>query len=152
MNRRQFILKGAGLGGLAAGSAIRLPSTQQACVLAAQQVFGEGLTRTPAKGPLRVLKANPRYFTDGSGKAVYLAGSSCWCCSAPEIMTLRRYLITGATWISCRRTPIICSGFGGGKLPSGRRTNPGEISNIAGLTLGYVADQGWQETASPNLT
>jgi len=27
---------------------------------------------------LRVLKANPRYFTDGSGKAIYLAGSSCW--------------------------------------------------------------------------
>ena len=27
---------------------------------------------------MRVLKANPRYFTDGSGKAIYLAGSSCW--------------------------------------------------------------------------
>lgn len=28
-----------------------------------------------AKGPLRVSAANPRYFTDGSGKAVYLAGA-----------------------------------------------------------------------------
>lgn len=32
----------------------------------------------PAKGPLRVLKTNPRYFTDGSGKAIYLAGSHNW--------------------------------------------------------------------------
>jgi len=34
----------------------------------------------PAKaaGPLRVHQANPRYFTDGSGKAVYLTGSHRW--------------------------------------------------------------------------
>src|SRR5262245_41868485 len=32
----------------------------------------------PAAGPLRVLKSNPRYFTDGSGKAVFLAGSHNW--------------------------------------------------------------------------
>ena len=30
---------------------------------------------TAAKGPLRVCPSNPRYFTDGSGKAVYLTGS-----------------------------------------------------------------------------
>ncbi len=30
------------------------------------------------KGPLTVLKANPRYFTDGSGKAIYLTGSHTW--------------------------------------------------------------------------
>src|SRR5919108_1501195 len=29
-----------------------------------------------AVGPLRVLPSNPRYFTDGSGKAVYLTGSA----------------------------------------------------------------------------
>src|SRR5262245_43356234 len=29
---------------------------------------------TPATGPLRVHSTNPRYFTDGSGKAIYLAG------------------------------------------------------------------------------
>jgi hypothetical protein len=29
-------------------------------------------------GPLRVLSTNPRYFTDGSGKAVYLTGSHTW--------------------------------------------------------------------------
>jgi hypothetical protein len=31
-----------------------------------------------ATGPLRVLSANPRYFTDGSGRAIYLAGSHHW--------------------------------------------------------------------------
>ncbi len=31
-----------------------------------------------ATGPLRVLASNPRYFTDGSGKAVYLTGSHTW--------------------------------------------------------------------------
>jgi putative heme-binding domain-containing protein len=31
-----------------------------------------------ATGPLRVLKTNPRYFTDGTGRAIYLAGSHNW--------------------------------------------------------------------------
>lgn len=31
-----------------------------------------------ASGPLRVHPQNPRYFTDGSGKAVYLTGSHTW--------------------------------------------------------------------------
>jgi hypothetical protein len=30
------------------------------------------------KGPLRVLAANPRYFTDNSGKAIYLTGAHTW--------------------------------------------------------------------------
>jgi hypothetical protein len=33
---------------------------------------------TRAKGPLRIHPRNPRYFTDGSGKAVYLTGSHTW--------------------------------------------------------------------------
>ena len=33
---------------------------------------------TPARGPLRRLSSSPRYFTDGSGKAIYLAGSHNW--------------------------------------------------------------------------
>lgn len=32
----------------------------------------------PAKGPLKAHPDNPRYFTDGSGKAVYLTGSHIW--------------------------------------------------------------------------
>jgi hypothetical protein len=31
-----------------------------------------------AKGPLRVLSTNPRYFTDGSGKAMYLTAAHTW--------------------------------------------------------------------------
>ncbi|UCD51730.1 MAG: hypothetical protein JSW27_03685, partial [Phycisphaerales bacterium] len=32
----------------------------------------------PAKGPPRVHPRNPRYFTDGSGKAIFLTGSHTW--------------------------------------------------------------------------
>jgi hypothetical protein len=31
-----------------------------------------------ARGPLQVLPSNPRYFTDGSGKAVFLTGAHTW--------------------------------------------------------------------------
>jgi hypothetical protein len=31
-----------------------------------------------ATGPLRANPANPRYFTDGSGKAIYLTGAHTW--------------------------------------------------------------------------
>ncbi len=31
-----------------------------------------------AAGALRIHPTNPRYFTDGSGKAVYLTGSHTW--------------------------------------------------------------------------
>jgi hypothetical protein len=36
------------------------------------------LPQAAAKGPLRVHPANPRYFTDGSGKAILLTGSHTW--------------------------------------------------------------------------
>ena len=36
-------------------------------------------------GPLRPLKANPRYFTDGRGKPVYLTGSHTWWSQGDEI-------------------------------------------------------------------
>jgi hypothetical protein len=32
----------------------------------------------PARGPLRAHPSNPRYFTDGSGKAIFLTGSHTW--------------------------------------------------------------------------
>jgi len=34
--------------------------------------------RKPADGPLRPIEGNPRWFQDGTGKAVYLAGSHTW--------------------------------------------------------------------------
>lgn len=51
---------------------------------ASQQAAAKGQTakprtrRGPKRGPLRRLASNPRYFTDGSGKAVYLTGSHVW--------------------------------------------------------------------------
>ena len=38
----------------------------------------QALAGNPATGPLRRLDSNPRYFTDGSGKAILLAGSHNW--------------------------------------------------------------------------
>jgi len=32
----------------------------------------------PGRGPLRLLTSNPRYFTDGSGRAIYLTGTHNW--------------------------------------------------------------------------
>jgi hypothetical protein len=54
----------------------------------------------PATGPLRVLSTNPRYFTDGSGQAIYLTGSHTWCNFAtdqgtidpPEVFDFNKYL------------------------------------------------------------
>ncbi len=37
-----------------------------------------GVKSQGAAGPLRACKENPRYFTDGSGKAVYLTGAHTW--------------------------------------------------------------------------
>jgi len=42
-------------------------------------VFGiTSCTEQIVKGPLRVCKDNPRYFTDAGGKAIYLTGSHTW--------------------------------------------------------------------------
>jgi hypothetical protein len=41
-------------------------------------VPGAAVAAAPAAGPLRVHPTNPRYFTDGSGKAIYLTGSHTW--------------------------------------------------------------------------
>jgi hypothetical protein len=37
-----------------------------------------GSAPAPITAPLRALSSNPHYFTDGSGKAVYLTGSQTW--------------------------------------------------------------------------
>src|SRR5678816_3398917 len=36
------------------------------------------LQAAPASGPLRVNKANPRYFSDETGKVIYLTGAHTW--------------------------------------------------------------------------
>ena len=40
--------------------------------------IAERVPRAAATGPLRVNPKNPRYFTDGSGRAIYLTGSHTW--------------------------------------------------------------------------
>ena len=51
------------------------------CALAYGQDTGKPLAQVRAQtatGPLRKNRANGRYFTDGTGKAIYLAGSHTW--------------------------------------------------------------------------
>src|SRR5438034_3619253 len=80
MHRRTF-LKEAAL--LATTCATGLSSVQATCnrTLAAapgDEVPGWKFRPAPATGPLRVHPTNPRYFTDGSGRAIYLTGSHVW--------------------------------------------------------------------------
>ncbi len=44
----------------------------------ASAAAGSEMKAHVAKGPLKVLHFNPRYFTDGSGRAIYLTGSHTW--------------------------------------------------------------------------
>ena len=70
MKRREFLMKSscAAVGPLAVSL-----SGERLSVTAAQQS-----TPRATGGPLSVHPENPRYFTDGSGRAVYLAGSHVW--------------------------------------------------------------------------
>ncbi len=78
MNRRKFLAESVCLGGAAAISTLA-PSPAWGFTRASSlQSSGDGPLPAVAKGPLRILDANPRFFTDGSGKAVYLAGSHTW--------------------------------------------------------------------------
>jgi len=70
--RRQFL-----------GIAASLALTQLGSALAetAPATAGEPLLPpevTPTRGPLRVHPANPRYFADATGRAVYLTGAHTW--------------------------------------------------------------------------
>ncbi len=53
----------------------RLICTQ---TLALVLLAGANAAAQPAAGPLRVHPENPRYFTDGSGRAILLTGSHTW--------------------------------------------------------------------------
>jgi hypothetical protein len=57
------------------------------------------LSRSPAKGPLKVHPKNPRYFDDGTGRAVYLTGLHTWynfqdggATNPPPVLDYDRYL------------------------------------------------------------
>jgi hypothetical protein len=68
--------------GVTAG-ALPLDASHQDTVANSARVVGAN-SPTPASAhgpmdrPLRILASNPRYFTDGSGKAVFLAGCHTW--------------------------------------------------------------------------
>jgi hypothetical protein len=66
------------LGGAAALPALTGWSGSAEPGIPAPQIPGNGFARTPAKGPLKVHTANPRYFTDGGGQPVFLTGSHTW--------------------------------------------------------------------------
>jgi len=75
MNRRDFITR-TGVGWMAALGAVSLRGAMG--VTGESATAPDSSTPVPAAGPLRVHPKNPRYFTDGSGKAVYLTGSHTW--------------------------------------------------------------------------
>lgn len=66
-----------GSGLLVGGEDARSTGGARAPATAAKPKPNSHATRAKA-GPLRVLRSNPRYFTDGTGHAVYLTGSHVW--------------------------------------------------------------------------
>jgi len=76
MNRREFVWKSAHCAAGVTASILASSLGRGDWGLSAPN--GSDLSRAPAKGPLRVLPANPRYFTDSSGRAIYLAGCHTW--------------------------------------------------------------------------
>ena len=83
MHRRSFLKNTfAGIGGALTGShlsmAIQPEGPRPPAPDHNDEVPGWGYSRWPATGPLRANPANPRYFTDGSGRAIFLTGSHTW--------------------------------------------------------------------------
>ncbi|MGA3169014.1 MAG: hypothetical protein ABSF14_23175, partial [Terriglobia bacterium] len=82
MQRRGFLKHAlTGIGAAWVGAPISLASfARPSSPLATDdnEVPGWGSSRWPATGPLRANPANPRYFTDGSGRAIFLTGAHTW--------------------------------------------------------------------------
>ncbi len=70
LNRRRFVSFFGIFAALGAMLQARVAPPAPAAAFAA--------TSKPINVPLRALATNPRYFTDGSGKAIYLTGSQTW--------------------------------------------------------------------------
>ena len=78
MERRRFLRGSSSAAAIACVSGFRGVSGGGILGAATGPARAVALSSAPAKGPLRVLASNPRYFTDGSGKAIYLAGTHNW--------------------------------------------------------------------------
>ncbi len=68
----------AGLPSCSLGSRILMIAALGCWLIPSLSLASPETTITQAKGPLRVLKSNPRYFSDQTGKAVYLTGMHIW--------------------------------------------------------------------------
>jgi Family of unknown function (DUF6298)/Putative collagen-binding domain of a collagenase len=79
MNRREMLRRATFL---AIGCAGNIPTLlSQGVVSAVRSTQSEALPSNQslrAKGPLKIHPNNPRYFTDGSGRAILLVGSHTW--------------------------------------------------------------------------
>ena len=75
-----------------------------------------------ATGPLRVHPINPRYFTDGSGKAILLAGSHTW----------RNF-----------------QAFGAGNPPADAFDYPGYLNFLKANGLNFTRLWGWEQSKGP---
>jgi hypothetical protein len=77
MNRRRFLNKAIG-GTATLGVLSSAVQGSEGAATPVQEVPGYDPKPAPAKGPLQVHPENPRYFTDGSGKAIFLTGAHTW--------------------------------------------------------------------------
>jgi hypothetical protein len=80
MDRREFLKKTALLAASGTATASLVPHVSHSQLNAAspQEIPNWYSRPAPARGPLRVHPTNPRYFTDGSGQAIFLTGSHTW--------------------------------------------------------------------------
>ena len=80
MGRKVLIVLALALATAGAGFAVAASDGDSAPTASPAPLAASKPAATPRskRGPLRVLKANPRYFTDGTGKAIYLTGSHVW--------------------------------------------------------------------------
>ncbi len=62
----------------ALGTATALVLSLGAHLASARDGAGDDPASKPITAPLRALSTNPNYFTDGTGKAIYLTGSHTW--------------------------------------------------------------------------
>ncbi len=72
MDRREFLITSSCV---TAAAVVALPRRAAESVGAGP---GAGRSHRAPAGPLRTHPDNPRYFTDGSGRAIYLTGSHTW--------------------------------------------------------------------------
>lgn len=75
----------------------------RACWVAALGIIVWASAAVGAAGLLRVHADNRRYFTDDSGKAIYLAGHQWFNDVQPTRGTFRSRWIGIAIWTSCRK-------------------------------------------------